>query len=110
MACPRELNGAIYRVTQEALNNVVRHPGATQASVDLRVEPSGVPTPDPRRRSRVRARPVSPAHFGLRSMRRAASEVGAELRIVSAPARTLVMLDWRDGTATGADTAPPEVA
>ena len=40
-------------------------------------------------------------------MRERASEVGAELRIVSAPGEgTLVMLDWRDGTATGADTAP----
>jgi PAS domain S-box-containing protein len=103
---PRELNGAIYRVTQEALNNVVRHSGATQASVDLMVEQSGV-------RLLVRddgrgfePGPVSSAHFGLRSMHERASEVGAELRIVSAPGEgTLVMLDWRDGTATGADPA-----
>ena len=93
---PRDLHAAIYRVTQEALNNVVRHSGATRASVELAVEQPCV-------RLLVRddgcgfePGPVSSAHFGLKSMRERASEVGAELRIVSAPGEgTLVILDWR---------------
>ena len=41
--------------------------------------------------------PLPPTHFGLRSMRERAAEVGAELRLVSAPDEgTLVMLDWYD--------------
>ena len=40
---------------------------------------------------------LPPTHFGLRSMREPAAEVGAELRLVSAPGEgTLVMLDWYD--------------
>jgi PAS domain S-box-containing protein len=103
---PRDLHGAIYRVTQEALNNVVRHSGATQASVELVVEQSCVRLLIRDDGRGFEPGPVSPAHFGLRSMRERASEIGAELRIVSAPGEgTLVVLDWHDGTASGADPA-----
>ena len=52
--------------------------------------------------------PLPPTHFGLRSMRERAAEVGAELRIVSAPSEgTLVMLDWRDEGRPHRDEADP---
>ncbi len=102
---PQELHAAIYRVTQEALNNVVRHSGATHASVELVIDPSRV-------RLLVRddgcgfePGPASPAHFGLRSMRERASEVGAALRILSALGEgTLVILDWQGGDSPQADS------
>ena len=86
---------------------MVRHSGAKQASVELVVEQARV-------RLLVRddgcgfePGPVSSAHFGLKSMRERAAEVGADLRVVSAPSEgTLVMLDWRDGAATEADASP----
>ncbi len=94
-APPPELHRALYRVAQEALNNVVRHSGAKSASVEL-VSEAG--------RVRLLVRddgcgfepgPVSATHFGLRSMRERAAEVGAELRLVSAPGEgTLVLLEW----------------
>ena len=96
---PRELHTAIYRVTQEALNNVARHSKGTRASVELEVEPSRVLLLVRDDGRGFRPGPTSQqTHFGLRSMRERAAEVGAELRIVSAPDEgTLVILDWRDG-------------
>ncbi len=94
---PRHLHAAVYRIAQEALNNVVRHAKATRASVELLVEPNRVRLlvqddgcgfePDG---------PVPPTHIGLLSMRERAAEAGAQLRLVSAPGEgTLIMFDWR---------------
>jgi PAS domain S-box-containing protein len=94
---PRHLHPVIYRIAQEALNNVVRHARATHASIELSVEPD-------RARLLVRddgcgfdpGRSLSPTHVGLRSMQERAAETGAELRVVSAPGEgTLVTFDWR---------------
>ena len=94
---PRELHTAIYRVTQEALNNVVRHSGARHVSVELVCEPPRVCLLVHDDGCGFEPGPLSPTHFGLRSMRERAAEVGAELRLVSAPDEgTLVMLDWSD--------------
>ena len=94
---PRELHTAIYRVTQEALNNVVRHSGARRVSVELVCEPPRVCLVVHDDGCGFEPGPLPPTHFGLRSMRERAAEVGAELRLVSAPDEgTLVMLDWRD--------------
>jgi len=95
----RDLHAPVYRIAQEALNNVVRHAKATHASVELVVEPSHVQLlvhddgcgfePDG---------PVPPTHLGLRSMRERAAEAAAQLRLVSAPGEgTLIMFDWRPG-------------
>jgi signal transduction histidine kinase len=106
---PHDLHTAIYRVTQEALNNVTRHAGARRASVDLRSEPSGVRLLIHDDGCGFDPGPVSQTHFGLRSMRERATEAGAELRIVSAPDEgTLVMLDWRDAAAATPSIAAPE--
>ena len=95
---PRALHTAIYRVTQEALNNVTRHSGAGQASVELEVKPTRVLLLVQDDGCGFQPGEVPPTHFGLRSMRERAAEAGADLRVVSAPAEgTLVILDWRDG-------------
>ena len=105
---PRELHTAIYRVAQEALNNVARHAKATQASVQLVLQPERVCLLVHDNGCGFEPGPQTPTHFGLRSMRERAAEVGAELRIVSAPDEgTLVTLDWRDGEEPQADP-PPE--
>ncbi len=92
---PPELHTAIYRVAQEALNNVVRHSGAMSASVELVSEPGRVRLLVHDDGCGFEPGPLPPAHFGLRSMRERAAEVGGELRLVSAPGEgTLVMLEW----------------
>jgi PAS domain S-box-containing protein len=93
---PPELHTAIYRVVQEALNNVVRHSGATQASVELATEPARVRLLVHDDGRGFDSGSASPGHFGLRSMQERAAEVGAQLRLVSAPGEgTVVILDWR---------------
>ena len=94
---PPELHTAIYRVTQEALNNVVRHAGATNVTVELVTEPTRVRLMVQDDGCGFENAELSPTHVGIRSMRERAAEVGAALRVVSAPGEgTLVMLDWLD--------------
>jgi PAS domain S-box-containing protein len=94
-APPPELHTALYRVTQEALNNVVRHSGASSASVELLAEPGRVRLLIHDDGCGFEPGPVPSTHYGLRSMRERAAEVGGELRVVSAPGEgTLVMLEW----------------
>ena len=108
---PRELHTAIYRVTQEALNNVVRHSGAKHVAVQLVTEPTRVRLMVQDDGCGFEPGPLPASHVGLRSMRERAAEVGAKLRLVTAPNEgTLVMLDWRDGTATRVDTESKDEA
>jgi PAS domain S-box-containing protein len=93
---PAAVHVAFYRVAQEALNNVARHArasrawveaslGATEARLEVRDDGRG-----------FEPRDVGPDHIGLRSMRERASEIGAELSIVSAKEEgTSVVLRWR---------------
>jgi signal transduction histidine kinase len=100
---PRELRTAICRVTQEALNNVVRHSGATCASVELDVGPTDVRLLVHDDGCGFEPGPASSMQFGLRSMRERAAEAGAELHLVSAPGEgTRVILDWNGDGGVGA--------
>jgi signal transduction histidine kinase len=93
---PAELHVAVYRITQEALTNVTRHARASEAWVDLDVQPDAV-------RLRIRddgcgfdPSTVGAAHLGLKSMRERAARAGAELEILSKQDEgTVVTLDWR---------------
>ncbi len=95
---PPVVHVTLYRVTQEALNNVARHAQADQAWVDLRLLP-GQALLTVRDDGRGFAPgPLGPAHLGLRSMRERAAEAGARLRIAAAPgAGTEVTMEWEAG-------------
>ncbi len=89
-------HAAVYRITQEALNNITRHARASQAWVDLIMEPRtvhlvvgddacGFEPPD-----------FNPTHMGLRSMRERAAEAGAQLDIVAElGCGTVLTVDWK---------------
>jgi PAS domain S-box-containing protein len=94
---PADLHVALYRIAQEALNNVVRHARAQNVWVDLYAGPSSV-------RLTVRddglgfepAAPIGLTHLGLRSMRERAAEVGADFGLVTAAGRgTEIVVEWR---------------
>jgi two-component system sensor histidine kinase UhpB len=78
---------AFFRITQEALTNVVKHAAARWASVGLRCEDGQVVLEirddgvgfDP---NELRGRP-KPGGLGLLSMRERALAIGAELRVDS---------------------------
>ncbi len=95
---PPELHTPVYRIVQEALNNIVRHAGAAGAwvlldlhdtVVRLEVGDDGVGF-DPDR--------VDAGHLGLRSMRERAVEAGGTLQLHTAQGEgTRVLAEWRVG-------------
>jgi len=82
-----EVEEHLYRITLEALHNIVKHARASSARVDLRVdgallsvtvEDDGVGfDPDA----------AHPGHLGLTTMRTRAQAIGADLDVASAPGR-----------------------
>ena len=81
---------AIYRIAQEALNNVVKHAGACRVEILLDLQPEQVLL-------RVRddgagfdmevLAPSMGRHLGLTSMRERAAELGGRFELSSQPGR-----------------------
>jgi signal transduction histidine kinase len=94
---PPEVQIALYRMTQEALNNVTKHARATQVTVSLRSQPEGVELRirddgrgfDPTR--------VQPGRLGLDILRERAEAIGATLQITSQAGQgTEIAVIWSD--------------
>jgi PAS domain S-box-containing protein len=100
-ALPAELHVALYRVTQEALNNVVRHSGASTARVEVELAADEVHLVVADDGCGFEPGAHDPTHIGLRSMRERSDEAGAALRLITEPGHgTQVLLDWKaDDTA-----------
>jgi PAS domain S-box-containing protein len=97
---PRSLHVTLYRVAQEALNNVVRHSQATRATVELQAEERHISLLIHDDGRGFEPGEFGAVHLGLRSMRERAEEVGAVLHVVSAPGEgTLINLDWTEPAA-----------
>ena len=94
---PREVSVALFRIAQEALQNVSRHSGAGEAWVMLDMTGPG---------ARLTVRDdghgfdeanVTPEHFGLAMMRERAEDAGLVVSVVSGPgAGTTVTAEWRE--------------
>jgi two-component system nitrate/nitrite sensor histidine kinase NarX len=91
-----EVKIALYRITQEALNNVAKHAGASAATLRLHCQPGQVELQvhddglgfDPAN--------LSPNSLGLNIMRERAETIGAALTIESQPmAGTQITVSWR---------------
>jgi signal transduction histidine kinase/predicted hydrocarbon binding protein len=80
---PPEVQVALYRITQEALNNVIKHAGASQVAVKLTFVPKAVrlSIQDNGRGFAVAAKPAQ--SLGLSIIRERAQDIGAELTIDS---------------------------
>jgi PAS domain S-box-containing protein len=91
-----EVKVALYRIAQEALNNVAKHAGASQAQVCLHCGPDWIDlciTDDGRG---FDVSTIPPDHLGVGIMRERAEAIGAELTIESEPGRgTEVMVSWQ---------------
>jgi signal transduction histidine kinase len=93
---PQEVSEALFRIAQEALQNVSRHSGAHEAWVMLDMTGPSV-------RLVVRddghgfdEATVTPEHFGLAMMRERAEGAGVVIGVESAPGRgTTVTAAWR---------------
>ncbi|HEY3109159.1 MAG TPA: GAF domain-containing sensor histidine kinase [Chloroflexota bacterium] len=94
-AVPPEVQTALYRVAQEALNNAAKYASPSRVEVRLRLGPG---------RAALRVRDdgrgfdpaaVRPGHFGLEIMRERCQAVGADLCVESAPgAGTRILAEW----------------
>ncbi|MBP7689529.1 MAG: PAS domain S-box protein [Thermoflexales bacterium] len=95
---PADVQLALYRITQEALNNIVKHAGATQVLVTLLFSVS-----DAVRLSIVDNGagfdPVTvlPDHLGTQIMRERAAAIGASYALYSAPGEgTQITITWAE--------------
>jgi two-component system nitrate/nitrite sensor histidine kinase NarX len=107
---PHDVKVAMYRIAQEALNNVVKHAEATQATVSLhcsspgsdeeaRVEWAKLHVSDDGRGFDVNR--ASPDHLGIGIMRERAEAIGATLTIESQPGHgTQVVVTWQGAQGT----------
>jgi len=84
---PEHVMVALYRIAQEALQNVVKHAQATQAEVELRCDAASalLRVTDNGRGFEVGTRPDGGTSYGLRSMAERAELVGGRLSVVSRP-------------------------
>jgi signal transduction histidine kinase len=95
---PPDVTVALYRIAQEAMNNVARHSHAESARVTLERR-DGVVTLAVSDDGRGFGSPVpGPQHLGLQIMEERAAAVGATLDVSSAAGRgTVVTVRWSGG-------------
>jgi len=103
---PPDVHFALYRIAQEALNNIAKHAQATHVDVTLQCFPAGgvglsiiddgggfdidqYPTSGPRS--------ATSSHFGLNIMRERAAAIGADFEVQSCPGQgTQVLVRYGD--------------
>jgi PAS domain S-box-containing protein len=92
---PPDVQIACYRITQEALNNVVRHANASRATICLECLADRVELCISDNGCGFDPAPVAPDHLGLGIMCERAETVGATMRIDSQPGQgTQVAITW----------------
>jgi PAS domain S-box-containing protein len=93
---PAETQVAIYRICQEALNNIAKHAKASQVEIDLCHAPRGLELHIRDNGCGFVTSDLTPSgHYGLGMMRERAQAVGAILTITSQPGQgTDVAIAW----------------
>jgi PAS domain S-box-containing protein len=99
---PPDVQTALYRIAQEALNNVARHARASAVWVELRDDEETVLLEVGDDGLGFEASAASAGHFGLLNMRERAESVGASFEMVTGPGRgTVVTVEWPFGEGDG---------
>jgi nitrate/nitrite-specific signal transduction histidine kinase len=94
---PEGVKVVLYRIAQEALNNVAKHAGANKIAVGLYFEPDRVELSVQDDGRGFDPADVSPDRLGLGIMRERAESIGATLNIDTKPGRgTQVKVIWFD--------------
>jgi PAS domain S-box-containing protein len=95
---PAEAQVVLYRICQEALNNIAKHAKATAVEIDVLHEPGALELHirDDGRGFDSSEQPP-PGHYGLSMMRERAETVGALLTVTSQPGHgTELVIRWRE--------------
>jgi two-component system nitrate/nitrite sensor histidine kinase NarX len=94
---PAEVQVALYRITQEALNNVAKHAGSSQAEVSLRFQPKQVELAICDDGCGFDPRCISSEHLGLGIMYERAAAINATMKLTSSPGRgARIEVVWLD--------------
>ena len=106
-ALPSAVKAALYRIAQEAMNNIARHADAAQVEVHYYAAPGWA-------RLLIRddgcgfdVDSVERNHFGLQNMRERAAAIGARLEITSQPgAGAQIVVEWVEEHTHAGETDP----
>jgi signal transduction histidine kinase len=94
---PSDVQTALYRITQEALNNVIKHANPSQASVTLAVSSTTANLVVWDDGCGFDLAEVSPDHFGLSIMKERAASINAKLELKSKPGSgTQIIVNWQE--------------
>ena len=89
-----EIQHSLYRITEEALRNVVQHAGAHQVSIAIEKSAGRLDLSVCDDGHGLQAEAEQDGHYGLRGMRERAEAIGAQLFVESQPDHgTIVRLD-----------------
>lgn len=118
---PSRVRVSLYRIAQEAVNNVVKHAAASQVWITLQPLNDALTEDDAAQAGGVDERPsgvaltirddgqgfelgsISPVHLGLAIMRERAEGIRARLELTTAPGQgTTVHVTWEDAYMNGA--------
>jgi PAS domain S-box-containing protein len=94
-ALPADVQVAIYRIGQEALNNVAKHAGASTVEIHLKHEEPGIELSIHDDGQGFILGQTTSGHYGLDMMHERAETVGANLSIMSQPGQgTELRIRW----------------
>lgn len=92
---PPAVQMALYRIVQEALNNIDKHAQARHVEVSVSPQVGGLTLMIVDDGIGFDADSIAPTSLGLSMMRERASEIGASIRIVTAPRKgTQIIVQW----------------
>jgi signal transduction histidine kinase len=94
---PAEVNITLYRIAQEAFNNIAKHAGAERVNLLLRFEPDNVVLAIRDNGRGFDPEEIDPERMGVQIMRERAASIGARLVIRSQPGQgTRILISWSD--------------
>jgi len=92
---PGEVQIALYRIAQEALNNIAKHARATQAQINLDCKPEGITLYIRDNGLGFDPGGIQPYQLGLGIMRERAHAIGAKIALESKPGEgTEITVVW----------------
>jgi len=95
MELPPDVKIALYRIAQEALNNIAKHAEATQAELKIHCQPDGLSMTIRDNGRGFNPAKVSPEHLGMGIMKERAENIGAVLNVISHSGQgTQVLVNW----------------
>jgi signal transduction histidine kinase len=93
---PDEMRISLYRIAQEALNNVAKHAAASHAIIELELEPEQVVLHIEDDGRGFDSEAIPRLGFGVRNMADRAKDVGAEFHLESRPGQgTQIEVVWK---------------